>query len=173
NRLRSDGTWNYGYDNEGNVTSKTSIDTGEVWDYAFDNRNELGEADHKASAGAAVDLRVVFHYDAFGNMVEKDVDADGDGSGGAAATKYALDGWKTGPQQSFVGNENWDAWADLDGSGALQTRYLRGDVVDQLFARVGSEGAFWTLTDNQGSVEDVVEQATDAVVDSLLYDAYG
>src|SRR5207249_6325852 len=106
--LLSDGTWNYSYDDEGNLSSKTKISTGEVWSYFWDNRNELVKVEHKASSTSAVDLRVEFGYDALGNLIAKIVDADGDGSGDAVVVKYALDGWKTGPQHSFVGNENWD-----------------------------------------------------------------
>src|SRR5205814_1707975 len=43
--------------------------------------------------------------------------------------RYAVEGWnpaKSGP----VGTENFDVWADLNGSSSLTTRYLRGAEVD-------------------------------------------
>ena len=41
NRLQSDGTYNYEYDNEGNRTKRTSIATGEVMQYSWNYRNRL------------------------------------------------------------------------------------------------------------------------------------
>jgi RHS repeat-associated protein len=55
----------------------------------------------------------------------------------------------------------------------LQTRYLRGDVVDQIFARLAANGtAAWYLTDRQGSVRDVTD-ASGAVQDHLSYGGFG
>ena len=48
--------------------------------------------------------------------------------------RYALDGWNPA-KGNPVGNEHWDVWADLDAGSSLITRYLRGDVVDELFGR--------------------------------------
>src|SRR5262249_34802202 len=115
-----------------------------------------------------------YRYDAFGNRVEKKVDNNGDGAFDSTQ-RYALDGWKTGPQKSFVGLENWDVWADLNGAtgNTLQTRYLRGDVVDQLFAQVSAGGsATWDLTDRLGSVRDVTD-GNGAVTNSITYDGFG
>ena len=57
----------------------------------------------------------------------------------------------------MVGNENWDVLADLDADGYLTTRYLRGDVIDEVFGRMDEDGVAWLLTDYQGSVRDVVD----------------
>jgi hypothetical protein len=105
-------------------------------------------------------------YDAFGNRIEKAHDEDGAGGGSAVVTRFALDGWKNlyapsplmgeGRGEGFVGNENWDVWADLDGSSSLTTRYVRGDVIDQLFARIEEDPEgdipYWYLTDHLGSI---------------------
>ncbi|HEV3256345.1 MAG TPA: polymorphic toxin-type HINT domain-containing protein, partial [Gemmataceae bacterium] len=58
------------------------------------------------------------------------------------------------------------------GSNALQTRYLRGDIVDQLFARIGSGGAAWYLTDREGSVRNLTD-SSGTLQDTIAYDAYG
>jgi RHS repeat-associated protein len=72
-----------------------------------------------------------------------------------------------------VGSEYWDTWADLNGSNQLQTRYLHGDVVDQLFARIASRGtAAWYLTDRLGSVRNLVD-ASGAAQSHLDYDGFG
>jgi YD repeat-containing protein len=42
----------------------------ETWTYGFDQRNQLVWAKHADTDGGAVDLRVDFKYDAFGNRIE-------------------------------------------------------------------------------------------------------
>jgi hypothetical protein len=54
--------------------------------------------------------------------IGKWVDADGEGSGEATEVWTAYDG------------DN--PYADFDGEGSLTTRYLYGQAIDQLFARV-------------------------------------
>ncbi len=73
-----------------------------------------------------------------------------------------------------IGTENWDIWADLDGSNNVQTRYLRGDVVDQVFARYDAVGGVpaWLLTDRMGSVRDVLNNGS-VVKDTIVYDGFG
>jgi len=115
-------------------------------------------------------------YDAQGrNRIEKAHDADGAGGGSAVVTRFALDGWKN-VRQPLMGNENWDVWADLDGSSSLTTRYVRGDVIDQLFARIeeDTEGdiPYWYLTDHLGSIRDVIDGSA-VVKDSITYDGFG
>jgi RHS repeat-associated protein len=172
NELLSDGTWNYQYDNEGNVSKKVNIQTGETWVYGYDNKNELTSAKHRASDGGAVDEEVDYRYDAFGNRVEKDVDADGAGPASPQVTKFALDGWKNIHTRA-IGNEAWDVWADLNADGSLATRYVHGDAIDQVFARIGQDRqASWYLTDQLGSVRDVLD-GSGHVKDTISYDAFG
>ncbi|NLS98225.1 MAG: DUF3836 domain-containing protein [Planctomycetaceae bacterium] len=55
NRLTSDGTYNYTYDNEGNVLTKTNISTSESVEYTWDHRNRLVKATFKNSGGTPAD----------------------------------------------------------------------------------------------------------------------
>jgi acyl-CoA-binding protein len=141
----------------------------ETWTYGYDQRNQLVWVEKRATDGGTLQLKDEFKYDAFGNRIEKRIDADGNGTWDTTQ-RYALDGWKNlyapspltgeGRGEGFVGNENWDVWADLDGSSSLTTRYIRGDVVDQLFARITSGGtAYWYLTDHLGSLRDVIDSS--------------
>jgi RHS repeat-associated protein len=92
--------------------------------------------------------------------------------------KYGYDGWKTnrnarGQAPTFVGTENWDVWADVSGSNTLQTEYLRGNAVDQLFARTQTDGTVaWLLTDRQGSVRQVTD-GSGVLKDTITYDVWG
>jgi RHS repeat-associated protein len=58
----------------------------------------------------------------------------------------------------------------------VKTRYLRGKLIDQVFARIDAgdpdDVAYWLLTDRLGSVRDVVDNAGD-VVDTIAYDGFG
>jgi RHS repeat-associated protein len=89
-------------------------------------------------------------------------------------TRFAQDGWGTGGGAAAgQGNANWQVLADLNNSNQLQTRYLRGDAVDQLFARMSSGGtAAWYLTDDLGSVRQLTD-GSGVVQDTIAYDAYG
>ena len=113
-----------------------------------------------------------YKYDVWGNLIERDVDDDGDGVVDDTA-QYALDGWDPA-KGSPTGLENYDVLADLDGSGSLTTRYLHGDDVDQLFARVDAGGGgLWYSTDHLGSVWGLVDNAGGDQVMSVQYDTFG
>ena len=119
-----------------------------------------------------------YTYDVFGNRISANEDADGAGAGSAVMTHFALEGSKVKQnawqeKASFTNTENWDIWADLDGSNNLKTRYVRGNAVDELFARVSSAGtAAWYYTDRMGSVRQMVD-ASGTVQDTIAYDGFG
>jgi hypothetical protein len=118
-------------------------------------------------------LRAEYRYDPWGNRIEKKVDWNGDAVWDTTQ-RYVLDGWNP-VKPTPIGNENWDVLLDLNGSNGLETRYLRGDGVDELFARVDSvttPTAYWTLLDHQRGIRDVIDESGDLVA-SVRYDAYG
>jgi RHS repeat-associated protein len=172
NELLEDPEYTDTYDLEGNKATKTDKVTGEKWTYGYDNLNHLTRA--VKTLGTVVETEVDYQYDVFGNRIGESVYAGG--TGPATVEHYAYDDWNPA-KPTPVGNENWDVWADLgidpEGHATLKTRYLRGDAVDQLFARVGSDQvAAWYLTDNLGSVRKIIT-SSGTVLDSLTYDAYG
>jgi RHS repeat-associated protein len=143
---------------------------------ACDNANELVQAQQwtaDPNQGGSLQLEVDFQYDSFGNRIEQDVTyADQP----TVVQRYAYDAWNP-TMPSGVGNENWNVWADLDGNNQLQTRYIHGDGLDQLFARVqydsiGTPTPYWYVTDRLGSVRDVLN-VTGIVVDAITYSAFG
>jgi RHS repeat-associated protein len=171
NQLSSDGTWSYTYNDEGDLTKKSKGASAETWTYGYDNKNELTWAEDRATDGGTLLQRVEFQYDVYGDRVQKAVDSNGDGVIDTTE-RYALEGFNPA-RGSPTGTENWDVCADLDGSSSLTTRYLRGDLVDQILGRVGSSGtAAWLLTDRQGTVRDVTD-STGALKDTISYDGYG
>jgi RHS repeat-associated protein len=174
NQLQTDGTWDYTYDNEGNLTD--SIDhanpNGQRWKYTYDIDNRLVKAEHRPSATGAVDLRVQFAYDVLGNRISKTVDPDGDGPQPATTTNFAYD-------------TNGNAWLDFTGNTPATitavTRHIFGEGVDQLIARIDVRSpntpiTTWYLTDRVGSVRDVMDAAglqTAQQIDHLDYASFG
>ncbi len=61
NRLLSDGTFQYEYDAEGNLTRKTETATGNATEYAYDHRNRLVQSQEKSPGG--IILREVTYRD--------------------------------------------------------------------------------------------------------------
>jgi RHS repeat-associated protein len=110
-------------------------------------------ASKSATDGGAATATVSYSYDALGNRVRRQAwDA---ASGATTTTSYGYDGWDTAKPDA-VGAENFDAWADLDGSGALNTRRLFGPGFDEPAARVRPGGALaWYGADRLGSVRQV------------------
>jgi RHS repeat-associated protein len=172
NQLLSDGTNNYTYDADGNETTRTNIATGDTWTYGYDNANQMISAVETAADGT-VEVQAAFKYDAFGNRLEQDVTYPGQPT---VVQRYAYDAWNPNTP-SGVGTENANVWADLNGNNQLQTRYIHGDALDQLFARMqydpsGTATPYWYVTDHLGSVRDVLDGSGN-VVDAINYDAYG
>jgi YD repeat-containing protein len=77
NRMTSDGTYNYQYDNEGNRTKRTNIATGAVTEYTWDYRDRLTKVTERASAEGAATKVVEYSYDVLNRRVTKDVDSNG------------------------------------------------------------------------------------------------
>jgi RHS repeat-associated protein len=181
NELKSDGISNFSYDAEGNQIEKVNIATDDTWVYGYNNANEMTSADEYTGDpknGGVLETTVAYSFDVFGNRVEQDYFFVPLAT--TLQQRYAYDGWNPGTP-SGTGNENWNIWADLtvnsDDSVSLATRYLRGDVLDELWARMdfdssGTATPLWYLTDRQGSVRDITDN-TGALVDSIQYDAFG
>jgi RHS repeat-associated protein len=149
NRLRSDGTYNYEYDSEGNRTIRTKIADGTVDTYRWDYRNRLMGIVSKDINGV-VTRTVGYTYDVDDQRVSKTVDG--------VVENYYLDG----NQIAFV----------TDGDGDETFHYLYGLNVDQVLAQDSSTGMVWALADRLGSV-DTITDADGHVVESRTYDSFG
>src|SRR5207247_6326809 len=124
NEMTNDGTWTYSYDAEGNLTKKSKGTNAETWTYGYDNANHMVWAKDSATDGGAATTLATYVYDALRNRIEKDV-------------------WTLQPGTTTItrfGYDGIEIWVDLTSGNALQTRYIHGDAVDQLFARISSGG---------------------------------
>ena len=66
--LQSDGTWSYSYDDVGRLTKKSKGSSAETWTYSYDHRGQLTQADKRATDGGALQGRLEYGYDGFGNL---------------------------------------------------------------------------------------------------------
>jgi RHS repeat-associated protein len=169
NQPASDGTYDYAYDNEGNLITRTDIATGAVTKYAWDNRNRLTEVTSETASGT-VTQTVNYYYDPENRLIAETVTP----ASGTATTKY----------YTYDGDEIVLAFS-ATGAGAtsLTDRYLWGPAVDQILAdeQVTSPSqagtVLWPLSDNAGSVRDIAQYnattGTTTVIEHRVYDSFG
>ena len=112
-------------------------------------------AQQRATDGGTLLLEETFAYDALGNRIQQQTWTS---STGWVASNFAYDGQ--------------NVFADLDGSNALQTRYVRPNGVDALGARIVGGVVSWFNTDRQGSLR-LITSGTGSVLDAIDYDAFG
>jgi RHS repeat-associated protein len=187
------------YDAEGNVVkidprrittynpSKGTYDTFLWWvrkELDYDHRNRLTQVrtyevrtDTPGQPGAHVStLRdtVTYEYDAEDKLVAR-TDARS-GYVPNLTDEYGT----TDNRTNFIEKEQYvhdgaNVWADANGSGEWQRRYVHALGADSLLARQDAAAAgvanptYWYATDNQGSVTAVVSAADLSVVKALEY----
>ncbi len=154
NRLLSDGAYNYTYDNEGNMLTKTRISDGQRTEFTWDYRNRLTKVVVKDSSGNVL-AEQDNTYDVFDRRIGVFTN-----NGGTTSQLYTV-------------YDGGNPYIDFNGSGSVTARYLEGLGIDQLFAKIdGSGNMRWYLTDILGSVRQIVS-ASGAVLDQLTYDTFG
>jgi len=172
NQLFRDGTYEYTYDKEGNLTKRVTLvsgsPTGATTEYAWDNRNRLTTVTEKSTPAGSATKITKFEYDALDMRVFKNLDSDANG----AANRYEYYVWD--------GDDIVLDFVDTDGAGggasvALAKRYLWGQAVDQLLAEETAGGAtVWDLADNLGSVRDQMDNTGGFLSGSHVnFDAFG
>jgi RHS repeat-associated protein len=175
NQLTSDGTFDYTYDDEGNRLTRIRISNDPADDYLteyeWDHHNRLVNVTYKDNS-SDVTKEIEYTYDIFGRRIKKSIDADGAGAGDAVGVEYVYDA-------------GWDIQLAFDGDSSLTNRYLHGPGEDNILADeqfTPSSAAemptaigdlFWMLTDNLGSVRDVVDGDGSNVVNHIVYDSFG
>ena len=155
NRLVSDGTYNYEYDNQGNLISQTEIATGKIQELEWDYRNRLVAFVDRDAAGNETQ-RVEFSYDMFGRRLSKTVEGE--------ATYFVYD--RDDVILDFV---------DADGAAepVLDKRYLHGTRVDQVLAQEDGAGdVTWHLSDHLGNIKDLADNGG-TLINHFVYDSFG
>ena len=165
--MQSDANYNYTYDPEGNLSTRTSKTDGSVAHYFWDNRDRLTEVKFEDNSGH-VTSDVQYTYDVENRWIGETVtNYNSDGSTDITQTQFVYDGNQIVLQFNKathvdVGNPV-PTLGDL-GNADLSERYLWGPAVDQLLAQetpVAVDGLLqagtvdWALTDNLGSVRDL------------------
>ncbi|MCY2987758.1 MAG: Ig-like domain-containing protein [Planctomycetota bacterium] len=154
NELLTDGTYNYAYDDEGNMVRKTEIATGQVTVFEYDHSNRMFRAtiwSSDPSSGGMILHQESYRYDALGRRIM--IVADGQ------VTKTIYNG------------DN--AWADFNAANAIVARYLFGNKIDQLIAQhAPGTGTTWTLSDHLGTVREIVGP-TGQVINRIAYSTFG
>lgn len=149
NRLLNDGKFNYGYDAEGNVTTKTEIATGKVTQFAYDHRGRLTSITEPAAGGGT--NKQSFTYDALDRRI------------GINANDVVI---------SIIYSED-NAWADYTPAGVPLARYLFADRIDgNLTKWTPVDGAQWYLTDKVDSIRGLTS-ATGAITETASYNSFG
>jgi RHS repeat-associated protein len=143
NELTSTSSTTYGYDNNGNTTSKTdSIGT---TNYIWDFENRLSSATLPASGGT-----VSFKYDPFGRRIYK--------SSSSGTSIYAYD------SDNLIEETN--------ASGAVVARYSHTLGIDEPLAILRSGTSSFYNADGLGSVTSLCT-ATGALAQTYAYDSFG
>ncbi|MCG8586758.1 MAG: DUF3836 domain-containing protein, partial [Pirellulales bacterium] len=189
NRIETDGEYTYLFDDQGNRTHKfidddasgtlNSGDT-DITEYEWDVKNRLVGVVNRDTFGGSETQAVDLIYDMYGHRIGMEGDEDGDGDVDTRE-RYVWD-FLDGKGNVVLDFDD----ADLDGTAEddeLVARNVWGLGVDQLFAvetvtSIASDGTTnWTLTDNLGTVRDVVtyDDVTDTttVDEHYIYSAFG
>ena len=168
NELEYGGIFTYEYDSEGNRLLRVNTQTHDWTWYEWDHRNRLTSVIEQSDNGYGSETweddftyrRVDYKYDAFDQLIKRTVDPDGDlGNTAVQQTFFLYD------QGQIVLQFDKSGSGDVEASN-LSHRYLWGPAVDQLLADeqvdwVSDSDAdgpvYWAMTDNLGSVRDVID----------------
>ncbi len=158
NQTTNDGTYTYTYDSAGNLIEKSEGAGLQTWYYTYDNKNDPLSV-RETSDGNTNLLTLTYTYDAEGDQVEQDEWKSS--GGGVATTRHVYD-------------DRGNAWADLNSMNTVAMRYIRRGSANQLLAQIdGSASLSWYVTDNLGSVRDVVGATGTTALDHVDYGAFG
>ena len=143
NRLVTANGASFGYDANGNLTSKT--DASGSWTYSWDYENRLKQV--SLSGG----LTVNYSYDALGRRIQRLSTTSG-------TTKFVYDGA--------------DVLRDLDGNGNTVADYLNGPGIDNKLRQTAGTTAAYFATDHLGTTRALTDEGG-SVSTTLDYDSFG
>jgi len=132
------------YDNNGNITGKTTLNG--TYTYLYDDENRLTELRFNGSAIAT------YKYDPFGRRIEKNVASP------ATTYKYLYDGA--------------NILYEYDGSNAIKTRYTHNLATDDPLA-IEANGTLYTYHKDTLSSVRALTDSTQATINTYRYDSFG
>ncbi len=150
NQLTADATHSYQYDDNGNLTRKTLLATGNYTQYTYDAENRLTKVEDFVAGATTAAFTSTYRYDGLGRRIEKVANGQ--------TKRYIYDGE--------------DILLEYDGANALQARYTHGPGIDEPIAVTKGGNTFFYHQDGLGSVTDLTDSAG-AMAKSYSYDAYG
>lgn len=143
NRLTAANSNSYGYDTNGNLTSKT--DASGSWTYTWDYENRLEQA------ALSIGVTVNYAYDALGRRIQRTSSTGG-------TTKFIYDGA--------------DVIRDLDAGGGTFADYLNGLGIDDKLRQSASGTVAYFATDHLGTTRTLTDASGNAT-SSVSYDSFG
>jgi RHS repeat-associated protein len=150
NQLTADAMHSYQYDDNGNLTRKTLLATGNFSQYTYDAENRLTKVEDFVAGNPTAAFTSTYRYDGLGRRIEKVANGQ--------TKRYVYDGE--------------DILLEYDGANALQARYTHGPGIDEPIAVTKGGSTFFYHQDGLGTVTDLTD-STGATAKSYSYDAYG
>jgi RHS repeat-associated protein len=150
NQLTADANHSYQYDDNGNLTRKTLLATGNYSQYTYDAENRLTKVEEFAAGNPTPFATSTYRYDGLGRRIEKVANGQ--------TKRFIYDGE--------------DILLEYDGANVLQARYTHGPGIDEPIAVTKGSSTFFYHQDGLGTVTDLTDSAG-ATAKSYSYDAYG
>ncbi len=150
NQLTADATHSYQYDDNGNLTRKTLLATGNYTQYTYDAENRLIKVEDFVAGNPIAAFTSTYRYDGLGRRIEKIANGQ--------TRRYVYDGE--------------DILLEYDGNNVLQARYTHGPGIDEPIAVTKGSSTYFYHQDGLGSVTDLTD-SVGATAKSYSYDAYG
>jgi len=113
NQLTADANFTYQYDDNGNLTRKTLLATGNYTQYSYDAENRLVKVEEFAAGNPTAITTSTYRYDGLGRRIEKVANGQ--------TTRYIYDGE--------------DILLEYSGSNVLQATYTHGPGIDEPVSR--------------------------------------
>jgi len=153
NRLLYDETYNYQYDNNGNMTRRTEVLNAQNYEeYSYNAENQLtGYTKYLAGVEATT---AVYKYDPLGRRISKVVTT----SDSPLTTYYVYD--------------NEDIIAEYDETGTLIKTYLHGPGIDEPLVMKKNGNDYFYSADVLGSIRAITDSNKN-IINSYNYDSFG
>ena len=150
NQLTADANFAYQYDDNGNLTRKTLLATGNYSQYTYDAENRLTQVQEFAAGNPTAITISSYRYDGLGRRIENVANGQ--------TKRYIYDGE--------------DILLEYDGANVLQARYTHGPGIDEPIAVTKGTSTLFYHQDGLGTVTELTDSSGN-IAKAYAYDAYG